>query len=331
MRPFEYAQPATKEQAVALLGPRWEDAAILAGGTDLMSQMKDNLAAPRRVVDIKAVKELAGIQYSAKSGLRLGTLVTLEQLREHPDVRKQYLGLVHAAEGITSAQMRNRGTVGGDLVQRPRCWYFRNARGLLGQDESGKSLVLEGDNRYHAILGNEGPAYFVNPSSLAPLLIALGARVRLYGASGMREVPLGQFFLIPKLETDRENVLRPNEILTDILVPAPPAGSWKTAVYEVRQKEALDWPLAAAAVALEMNGSAVKTARIVLGHVAPMPWRSPEAEQAVAGKSISEATATAAGAAAVTRAKPLSQNGYKVQLARVAVKRALLSAVQGGA
>ena len=157
MRPFEYAQPATKEQAAGLLGPRWEDAAILAGGTDLMSLMKDNLAAPRRVVDIKAVKELAGIQYSAKSGLRLGTLVTLEQLREHPDVRKQYPGLVHAAEGITSAQMRNRGTVGGDLAQRPRCWYFRNGFGLLAKPASGRPAEATEDSRYFAIFGNDGP------------------------------------------------------------------------------------------------------------------------------------------------------------------------------
>ena len=336
MRPFEYAAPATKEQAAALLGSRWEDAAVLAGGTDLMSQMKDNLAAPRRVVDIKAIKELTGIQYLALTagsqgtavGLRVGALVTLEELREHPQVRSAYPGIVQAAEGITSAQMRNRGTVGGDLVQRPRCWYFRNGFGLVKPDEPGRPADMEDDSRYFSIFGNDGPAAFVNPSSLAPLLIALGARVKLYSASSAREVPLEQFFMIPKTETDRENVLRPNEILTEIMIPA---GSWKTAVYEVRQKEGLDWPLAAAAAALEMNGSTVQTARVVLGHVAPIPWRSPEAEQALAGKSATEATAMAASQAAVQKAKPFSQNGYKVQLAQVAVKRALLRAVEGGA
>lgn len=328
MRPFEYAAPSTKEQAVGLLGDRWEDAAILAGGTDLMSLLKDNLLAPRRVVDIKRITELAGIQYSQQAGLRLGALVSLEQLREHADVRREYPGLVQAAEGITSPQIRGRGTVAGDLTQRPRCWYYRSGFGLLAQDETGKPLVPEGENRYHAILGNEGPAYFVNPSSLAPVLIALGARVRLYSAHGTREVPLEQFFVTPRSASARENVLRPNEILTEVLVPA---GSWRTATYEVRQKEALDWPLAAAAVVLEMNGSAVKTARVVLGHVAPVPWRAVAAEQALAGKTVAEATAMEAGQAALHQARPLSQNAYKVQLARVAVKRALLRAVPGGA
>jgi xanthine dehydrogenase YagS FAD-binding subunit len=325
MRAFEYAAPSTKEQAVALLGSRWEDAAVLAGGTDLMSQMKDNIAAPRRVVDIKGIRELAGIQYSAQSGLRLGALATLEQLREHADVRRHYLALVQAAEGITSAQMRNRGTVGGDLVQRPRCWYFRNGFGIVAPP--GQPAGQE-DGRYFSIFGNDGPAAFVNPSSLAPALIALGARVRLYSAQGTREVALEQFFMIPRTETERENVLRSNELLMEILVPA---GYWRTATYEVRQKEALDWPLAAAAVSLEMNGNAVKTARVVLGHVAPIPWRSPEAEQAITGETITERTAMEAGQAAVQKARSLGQNAYKVQLARVAVKRALLSAVQGGA
>jgi xanthine dehydrogenase YagS FAD-binding subunit len=328
MQPFEYAAPTTKEQAVALLGTRWEDAAILAGGTDLMSQMKDNIAAPKRLVDIKGIQEFDGIQYNTQTGLRLGALVTIEQLREHADVRKQYPGLVQAAEGITSAQMRNRGTVGGDLVQRPRCWYFRNGFGIVARPEPDRPADIADDSRYFSIFGNDGPAAFVHPSLLAPMLMALGAGVKLYSSSGSRDVPLEQFFLIPKLETDRENVMRPNEILTEIVVPG---GSWKTAVYEVRQKEALDWPLAAAAVALQMNGSTVKTARVVLGHVATMPWRSPEAEQALAGKSITEATATAAGQAAVQKAKPMGKNEYKVQLTRVAVKRALLAAVQGGA
>ena len=340
MRAFEYAAPTTKEQAVALLGSSWDDAAILAGGTDLMSQMKDGINSSRRVVDIKGIKELEGIQYFAQTAgnggtstmLRLGSLVTLEQLREHPDVQKQYPGLVQACEGITSAQMRHRGTAGGDLVQRPRCWYFRNGFGLVAKNEPGRPADIRDDSRYFAIFGNDGPAAFTHTSSLAPLLMALGARVKLYSSSGTREVPLEQFFVIPKLDTDRENVMRPNEILTEIIVPA---GSWKTAVYEIRQKEALDWPLAAAAVTLQMNGGTVKTARVVLGHVATMPWRSPEAEQAITGKAVNEATATAAGQAAVQKAKPMGKNEYKVQLTRVAVKRALLAAVgsaaQGGA
>ena len=328
MQAFEYASPSTKEQAASLLGSRWEDAAVLAGGTDLMSSMKDTLMAPRRLVDIKSIKELGGIEYNASSGLRLGALVTFEALLAHAEVRKQYPGIVEAAGGITSPQMRNRGTVGGDLCQSPRCWYYRAGYGLLAKDEDGKPLVPTGENRYNAILGNAGPAYFVNPSSLAPMLIALGAKARLFSSAGPRDVLLEEFFVIPKTDGDRENVLKPNEILMEILVPA---GSWRTSTVEIRQKEALDWPLAAAAVAVRLRGGRIESARVALGHVAPIPWRAPEAEKVLAGKTITEETATEAGKTAVSQARPLSQNAYKVQLARVAVKRALLRASQGGA
>ena len=327
MRTFEYTSPTTKEQAAALLGKSWEDAAILAGGTDLIAAMKDNVVYAKRMVDIKGVKELHSIA-ATPAGLRIGALVTLEELQAHPQIGQEYAGIAQAAGGVTSQQIRNRGTVGGDLCQRPRCWYFRAGYGLLGQDTEGKALVPGGENRYHAILGNEGPAYFVNPSSLAPVLIALGAKARLYSSSGPREVPLEQFFVTPRNDGDRENVLKPNELLAEIVVPA---GIRRTATYEVRQKEALDWPLAAASVSLEMMGDRVAKARIVLGHVAPIPWRAPEAEKALAAKTIDEETALAAGKAAVGETHALSQNAYKIQLARVAVKRALLKAALGGA
>lgn len=187
----------------------------------------------------------------------------------------------------------------------------------------------EGDNRYHAIFGNAGPAYFVSPSSLAPILIALGSRVALVGPRGAREIPLEKLFTIPARPGEREHTLRPNEILTEIMVPDPQG--IRSAIYEVRQKEALDYPLATAAVALRMSGNSVRRARIVLGQVAPVPWPSPEAEQALAGKTLSEEVADAAGKAAVGNATPLSMNGYKVQLTRVALKRAVMRAAQGGA
>lgn len=320
MKAFEYANPATKEEAVKLLSA---EAAVLAGGTDLLSLMKDYVVTPTRVVNIKSIQELSGVSYDAKKGLRIGALTTIEQLMADATVKREYPSLVQAAEGVRSQQIQNMGTVGGDLCQRPRCWYYRGGFGLLALN-NGKSLVREGDNRYHAILGNDGPACFVNPSSFAPALIALRASVKIFGSKGAREVPLEKFYRIPKQEGEKEYVLEPDEIVTDILVP--PAAGRKNATYEVRQKEALDWPLATASVAVEMSGANVKSARIVMGHVAPTPWPAPEAEKLLAGKAINEETAAQAGEAAVGRAKPLSMNGYKVQLARVAVKRALLRA-----
>jgi xanthine dehydrogenase YagS FAD-binding subunit len=196
----------------------------------------------------------------------------------------------------------------------------------MGPD--GKSLVLQGDNRHHAILGNDGPVYFVSPSTVAPVLIAYNARIRLLGPEGPREIPLDKFFVIPKSENEREHDLRPNEIVTDLIVPAPPAAA-KAAHYEIRQKEAFDWPYATASVILDMNGDNVRAARVVMSHVAPIPWVSNEAAQALNGKAISEETADAAGAAAVANAKSLGRNKHKIKLARVAVKRAILQAAKG--
>jgi xanthine dehydrogenase YagS FAD-binding subunit len=322
MNSFEYANPTTLQEALGLLGTKWGEADVLAGGTDLVSAMKDHLHEPKRVVNIKNIKELEGISKTA-DGLRIGALVTMDELAKNADVRSSYKALADAAAGIPSPQIRHMGTAGGDLCQRPRCWYYRQGFGLFGMKD-GKSLVTGGENKYHAIFGN-GPAYFVSASSLGPALIALGARVKLVSAKGSREVPIAKFFVVPANETAREIALQPNELLTEIIVP--PAAV-RSSTYEVRQKEALDWPLAAASVALTMRGSSVASAKVVMGHVAPTPLESPEAEKALVGKTITEATAEAAGKAAVASAKPLSQNAYKVQLARVAIKRALLQAVK---
>lgn len=322
MQAFEYANPKTKEEAIKALTLESGLAAPLSGGTDLLSLMKDDVEIPKRVVNLKSIAELKGIRYDRK-GLRIGALVTLDELMAHDKVKQEYPALIQAADGVRSPQIQNVGTVAGDLCQRPRCWYYRSGYGLLAM-QNGKSMVTEGDNRYHAILGNNGPAYFVNPSSFAPALIALGATVRVLGPSGSKDLPVAQLFRIPGAAGEKELALEPNQIITDILVP--PAARIKNAIYEVRQKEALDWPLAAAAVALELDGNAVKSARIVLGHVAPTPWLVDAAGTFLKGKTITPQVADQAAELAVQGAKPLSRNAYKVRLARVAAKRAILRA-----
>ena len=329
MEAFEYAHPTRQHEAIGLLGSSWNDAAVLAGGTDLISLMKEYVVTPKRVVNIKNVEALNGIHSNAE-GVTIGALVTMDELLDNATIRSEFPALTQAAEGISSPQIRSMGTVGGDLCQRPRCWYFRNGYGLLAKDENGKSLVPNGENRYHAILGNSGPAYFVNPSSLAPALIALEAKLQLAGPGSEREVRASEFFVIPKSDEERETVLKPNEVLTHVFLPSSSRGL-RSATYEVRHKTALDWPLAAAAVAFKQEGGKVREGRIVLGHVAPIPWQAHEAEKELEGRSITESAAASVGEAALRGAKPLSQNGYKVQLAKVAVKRALLAAAKGDA
>ncbi|MDQ2899620.1 MAG: FAD binding domain-containing protein [Acidobacteriota bacterium] len=324
MENFAYANPTKLKEAVGLLGTKWGEVEVLAGGTDLVSMMKEYLVSPKLVVNVKNVKELGGIG-SGNHGVRLGATATFDDLTENAMLRKSYPALVEAARGVSSPQIRNMGTVGGDLCQRPRCWYFRQGYGLLARNKDGKSLVPDGENRYHAILGNNGPAYFVSPSSLGPALVALGATVRLVSASGSRDVPVEKFFVSPQNDTTRETAILPNEILTEINIPA---AANHNATYEVREKAALDWPLAVASVALKMNGGNVASARVVLGHVAPTPFAATAADKFLVGKSITEDVAEQAGKEALMSATPLSQNGYKVQLARVAVKRALLLAAK---
>src|SRR6266852_4717647 len=182
MEPFEYARPNTRQEAIGLLGANWNDAAVLAGGTDLLSLMKEYVVTPKRVVNIKSIAELGGI-HPATEGLTIGALATIEELLENATIRAEYPALTQAAEGITSPQIRSMGTVGGDLCQRPRCWYFRNGFGLLAR-QGDASLVTGGDNRYHAIFGNDGPALFVSPSSLGPGLIALDAVLTVTAPKG---------------------------------------------------------------------------------------------------------------------------------------------------
>jgi xanthine dehydrogenase YagS FAD-binding subunit len=328
MRAFEYASPKQKQQVVELLGKQWGDAEVLAGGTDLLALMKDDIVRPRRLVNIKDIEDLRGTSFEPKTGLRIGALVTLTELSENKSVVKAYPMLAAAAGDAASPQVRNMATIGGNMCQRPRCWFFRSGLGLLAKDSDGKSLVLQGDNRYHAILGNDGPAYFVGPSTVAPALIAYGARIRLLGPSGTRELPLEKFFVIPKTEGEREHDLAPNEIVTEIVVP-PPATGVHAAHYEVRQKEAFDWPYVTASVALDQSGGKVRSARVVMSHVAPIPWLSEEAAKALVGKTVTEAVADAAGAAAVSKAKSLGRNKQKIKMAHVAVKRAILRAAKG--
>ncbi len=321
MNSFEYASPTDLDSAIGMLGSRFGEVEILAGGTDLVTSLKQGIASPKRVVSLKAIAKLKGIEAGADS-VRIGAMTPLVDVLEHAEVRKHFPAITQAIEGIGSPQIIAMGTVGGDLCQRPRCWYYRQGFGLLAQLE-GNSLIPEGENRYHAIFGNQGPAYFVSASSLGPPLIALGATVEIVGARGRtRTVPAAEFFQVPQTADERETVLAANEIVTRISVPVK---KLLNATYEVRQRQGLDWPLVTASVAFPASG---RGGEVVLGHVAPKPWRVAEATALLDGKRPDEGSAARVGDAAAKGARPLSKNAYKVRLVKTAVKCAILAAAK---
>lgn len=322
MKDFAYAAPSTLDDTIALLSDSWGKTEILAGGTDLLTSLKQDLTAPSKVVSLRNVKGLRGI--SKKGGvLNIGATTTLAELLDNKDVQKNFPALTTAAQNVAAPQILNLGTVGGDLLQRPRCWYYRQGLGLLAQKD-GKSLIPDGENRYHAIFGNTGPAYFVNPSSLAPGLIALGATMNVQGSGGERSIAAGKFFSAPSSESEREYVLKSDEVLTGVSVPL---NGLKNGTYEIRQRRGLDWPMVAASVAFKLDGGTASDANVVLGHVAPTPWQSASSSSALNGQQVNEASAAKAGVAAQQGASPMSMNGYKVIQVKVAVKRAVMAAI----
>lgn len=321
MKPFAYVNPANEKDAVAALSPEFEKSLPLAGGQDLLARMKDYITGPDRIVNVKAALE--STVSPGGGGLRIGAAMKMIDLAEHAEVRRMYPAIAAAAIEVGTPQIRNQATVGGNLNQRPRCWYFRNEEFVCFKKGGNTCFSITGENQFHAIFGG-GPSFIVHPSSLAVPMVAYNATFRLLGPKGERMVSAADYFTLPVKNVRTENVLEPNELLTHVILPAP--GNLKSGHYEVRYKTSHDWPIAFATVLLAMNGTTVRSARVVMGAVAPIPWRSPAAEQALAGKTITEATAAAAAEAALQGARPLSENAYKVQVAKTAVKRAILRA-----
>jgi xanthine dehydrogenase YagS FAD-binding subunit len=326
MKNFTYYRPTSAEQAVAMLDAKWGTTEMLAGGTDLLDLQKEYIAQPDKVVSLTGILSQTDVDMERgdKTGsVTIGAGSTLSAIADNKDLKELFPALTEAAGQIGGPQIRNMGTLGGNLCQRNRCWYFRDEHVNCLLKGGDKCFALDGENQYHAIFTQAHPCVIVNPSTLAPALIALGATANVLGPKGKRTIPLSQFFQAPKSAADREHVLAANELVLSVTIPF---SGLKNASYEVRHKQAYDWPLVQAAAALEMKDNQVSKATVVLGHVAPTPLVAEAAGQALMGKEVSESTAAAAGAAASQGAKPLAQNSYKVKLVEVAVKRALLTA-----
>jgi len=329
MNSFEWMNVATVAEAVNALksvpAPSDPDDAArpIAGGQDILTTMKDYITRPTRVVNLKGIRGLDKIESDGKGGLRIGALVTLTQLEESPLVRRSFPGLAEAAHSVGTAQIRNLGTVGGNLCQRPRCWYFRLEEVICLKKGGTECYAATGENKYHAIFGG-GPSYIVHPSDLAPMLLALGASVNVAGADGKRTIPLDKFFTLPADgNLRRENVLKNEEIITDVQVPASKFAAQSTYL-KFKERDSMDFAMSAVAAAVALGANkTVSEARIVLGGVAPTPWRVPKAEAALTGKTMSNQLLVEVAAIALQGAEPLAKNAYKIPLTQTLVRRAL--------
>ena len=321
MNRFVLADCTTLDAALSQLH---DGAVVKAGGVDLLDRMKDGIEEPQRLVNIRNVAELRGIRETPQ-GMTLGPLTTLTEISEHPGIRAHYQILSDACGHAATPHIRNMATVGGNLLQRVQCWYYRSADFQCLRKGKDFCFAFEGLNQYHAIMDYTGcPS--VAPSSTAVALLGLGASVELTSAKrGKRTVGIRELYVVPDANPTKFTVIEPDELLTAIVIPRPAPGT-RSAYQKYGEKESFDWAIADAGVVLEMDGNICRRAVIAMGAASPVVRRSPQAEAALAGKPITEETARAAGRVSVEGAQPLSMNAYKLDLFPVAVYRTVLLA-----
>ncbi|WP_434421791.1 FAD binding domain-containing protein [Nannocystis pusilla] len=324
MQPFVLSRPKTLAEAAELASASPQDSALRAGGIDLIDRMKEGLEAPARLVELRwlgeADREVMRALGAEGEGVQVGALVTLAQLAAHEGFGEAHAALREAAGSAATPTIRNAATLGGNLLQRPRCWYFRHADLVCLKKGGTACLAVAGENKFHAILGG-GPSFIVHPSTLACALTALDAQVEIRGPSP-RTLPLAELFVTPKQDSKREHALQPGEVLVRAILPKP-GPEQRSGYAAVKEKQSHDWPLAEAAVKMSLQSGVMTDVRVALGHVAPIPWRSREAEAALEGKPPSEALFAAAAKAALAEAKPLRDNAYKIPLAQGLLREVL--------
>jgi xanthine dehydrogenase YagS FAD-binding subunit len=326
MQSFEWIDATSVEHAAALLAATTKGKPVLAkaGGIDLLDLMKEGILAPARLVNLKTIGGLDRVRYDSREGLELGALVTLARIDADREIRSRYVALADAAGHAATPQVRNAATIGGNLLQRPRCWYFRHDHfHHLGGDAL--ALVRDGHNQLHAVFDNDRTA-MVQASTPATALVAYDASVELVGREGTpRVVKLAEFLRPPTMELVPDAAIRPGEILTRVIIPPSAAGT-KAAYHKQTERDSYDWPICDVAAVLAMDGRTVRSASIVMGWVAPTPRWASESERLLVGKTLTEDLARQAARAAVAGATPLSKNGYKVPVLETVVWRTILAA-----
>jgi xanthine dehydrogenase YagS FAD-binding subunit len=323
MKTFANKNPRSLEQAVSFSQQARKDgqtASIVGGGSDLLGMVKEFIVKPDVLVNLKSIKGMDQVAPAA-GGVNIGGLITLDSLSNHPLIHSQYAVLAEAAGTVATPQIRNVGTLAGNVCQRPWCWYFRNGFPCL-KNGGDTCFSIVGDNRFHAIFGG-GPSYIVHPSDTAPALVALDAKFRIVGPSGERVLPAADFFTLPQKDATKENVLAEDEVLAGVQLPAAHPGRRST-YNKVLDREAWTHAVISAAVVLDIDKGICRSARVVLGGVAPIPWRLHKVEALLSGQRITSELAAKAGAEAIVGAQKLSKNAYKLPMTKALVRRTVL-------
>jgi len=318
MKNFIHIKPKNLKEVSQLPGNNWKDVLPYAGGTDLLGLMKDGIENPDKLIDLKALPNMDKITYTPGKGLNIGALVTIAEIAEHELINKKYTVLGQAAKEVASPQLRNLGTIGGNLCQRPRCWYFRGDFHCLRKGGD-VCFAVDGENKYHCIIGG-GPCFIVHPSDTAVALLALGASVIVFSGKKSLQIPLKEFFVLPGTLVTRENILKPNEIIIGVLVPDTPAGT-RSGYLKLKERGVWDFATVSAAAVLQVQQDSVQTASIALGGVAPIPWLEKQLSRQLKGTTTKPDNLEQIVSTALENAEPLEQNAYKIPMARNLIKR----------
>ena len=321
MNNFEYIQPKTLKEATKALGTDWQTSLPFAGGTDLLGMMKDRIESPNKLVNLKSIPGLNKINYSAGKGLSIGALTTITEIVEHPLINEKYSVLAQAAKEVASPQLRNVGTIGGNICQRPRCWYFRGEFHCLRKGGD-ICYAVDGRNKFHCIIGGS-PCFIVHPSDTAVALTALNAKLVIFSGKKSRTISIKDFFVLPDSNVERENILQPGEIVTEIQIPDLP-GEPRSGYMKLKERGAWDFALVSVAAVVQKNDSSFTSGTIALGGVAPIPWMEKEVSAQIAGLKISAENIEQLSKKALGGAEPLENNAYKVPLAQNMIKKLLL-------
>ena len=318
---FTYVKATSLKEAKKQLAS--DNARIYAGGIDLLGCLRDHVFSAEKIVSISKIKELQGIRETAE-GLRIGALTTITEVAGNPIIQKRYAVLAQAAASVASPQLRNQGTLGGNICQKPRCWYYRGEF-LCLRKGGDLCYAVEGENQFHCILSGDR-CYIVHPSDIASALVALQAKVSITGPRGNRTVSIENFHVPPAIDVHKETILANNEIVTEFFVPSTPAG-FKSSYRKVRARQSWDFAIAGVALALQLSGDRIRQARVVLSAAAPIPWRSREVEEIITDKQLNLDTVAKAVNVVMKNAQPLEKNGYKIPLFKGILEEELLAIV----